>query len=79
MYPTMKEYLQHISINPEIRFGKACIKGTRIAIVDILQWLASGMTEQEILDDYPQLKSEHIHATLYYAANREDMIKMVSA
>ena len=75
----MKDYLQYISINPEIRFGKPCIKGTRIAILDILQWLASGMTEKEILEDYPSIKKEHIQAALYFAANREDMIKMVSA
>jgi len=75
----MKDYLQYISINPEIRFGKPCIKGTRIAIVDILQWLASGMTEQEILGDYPSIKKEHIQAALYFAANREGIIKMVSA
>ena len=75
----MKDYLQYISIDPEIRFGKPCIKGTRIAISDILQWLASGMSEQEILDDYPSIKKEHIKAALFFAANREDMIKLVSA
>lgn len=75
----MKEYLKYISIDPQIRFGKPCIKGTRIAIVDILQWLASGMSEQEILEDYPSIKKEHIIAALHFAANREDMIKMVSA
>ena len=75
----MKDYLQYISINPQIRFGKPCIKGTRIAILDILQWLASGMTEKEILEDYPSIKKEHIQAALYFAANREEMIKMVSA
>ena len=75
----MKDYLQYISIDSEIRFGKPCIKGTRIAISDILQWLASGMSEQEILDDYPSIKKEHIKAALFFAANREDMIKLVSA
>ncbi|XOV91181.1 MAG: DUF433 domain-containing protein [Bacteroidota bacterium] len=75
----MKEYLKYISINPEIRFGKPCIKGTRIAVVDILQWLASGMTEHEILEDYPSLVKEHIQAALQFAANREDMIKLIGA
>lgn len=75
----MKDYLKYISISPEIRFGKPCITGTRIAIVDILQWLASGMTDEEILNDYPSLNKEHIKAALHFAANREDMIKMVSA
>ncbi len=75
----MKEASFYISINPEIRFGKPCITGTRIAVVDILQWLASGMTEAEILEDYPTLKKEHILAALAFAANRESIIKMIAA
>lgn len=75
----MKDYLQHISINPEIRFGKPCIKGSRIAIVDILQWLASGMTMNEILEDFPTLKHDHILAALAYAANRENITKLLAA
>jgi uncharacterized protein (DUF433 family) len=73
----MKELSSYISINPEIRFGKPCITGTRIAVNDILQWLASGMSHQEILEDYPSLKDEHILASLAFAANRESMIKLV--
>jgi uncharacterized protein (DUF433 family) len=73
----MKEYLQYISIDPEIRFGKPCIKGTRIAVSDILGWLASGMTQEEILEDYPSLKEEHIKAALSFAANRETMVKII--
>jgi uncharacterized protein (DUF433 family) len=73
----MKEYLQYISIDPEIRFGKPCIKGTRIAVNDILGWLASGMTHEEILEDYPSLKEEHIKAVLSFAANRETMVKII--
>ncbi len=75
----MKEISSYISINPEIRFGKPCIKGTRIAVVDILQWLASGMTQEEILDDYPLLAKEHILAALAFAANRESIIKIIAA
>ncbi|WP_255518068.1 DUF433 domain-containing protein [Fulvivirga sp. M361] len=56
---------QYISIDPDIRFGKPCIKGTRIAISDILNWLVSGMSEKEILEDYPKLKLEHIRASLF--------------
>ena len=56
----MKKLSSLISIEPGIRFGKPCIKGTRIAISDILQWLASGMTHAEILEDYPLLNEEHI-------------------
>lgn len=73
----MKEFSAYISINPEIRFGKPCITGTRIAVNDILQWLASDMTHQQILEDYPSLKNEHILAALAFAANRESMIKLV--
>jgi uncharacterized protein (DUF433 family) len=69
----------YIDINPEIRFGKPCIKGTRIAVGDILQWLASGMTNEEILEDYPELREAHIFAALQFAANRESFIKMVAA
>jgi uncharacterized protein (DUF433 family) len=74
----MKEYIQYISINPEIRFGKPCIKGTRIAVGDILKWLASGMTYTEIIEDYPSLKEEHIKAALMFAANREVIVKIVA-
>jgi len=74
----MKEYVKYISINPEIRFGKPCIKGTRIAVGDILNWLATGMTYIEIIEDYPSLKEEHIKAALMFAANREVMVKIVA-
>lgn len=75
----MKKISSYISINPEIRFGKPCIKETRIAIADILQWLASGMTHEEILNDYPALVKEHILAALAFAANREAIIKLIAA
>ena len=75
----MKEYSKYISIDSEIRFGKPCIKGTRITIADILQLLAGGATHQEIIQDFSLLKEEHIYAALAFAANRESMIKMVAA
>ena len=75
----MNDFLQYISINPEIRFGKPCIKGTRIAVVDILQWLASGMNIEEIINDFPQLKEEHIRAALSFAAHREMHTKLIAA
>jgi uncharacterized protein (DUF433 family) len=74
----MKEFVQYISIDPEVRFGKPCIKDTRIAVGDILNWLASGMTNKEILEDYPSIKEEHIKAALMFAANRETMVKLVA-
>lgn len=75
----MKELASYLSIDPEIRFGKPCITGTRIAVSDILQWLASGMNINEILQDYPSLKEDHIRAALAFAADRELMIKIITA
>ena len=75
----MNDIIKYLSIDTNIRFGKPCIKGTRIAVADILQWLASGMTNQEILDDFPLLEEIHIKAALVFAANREAYIKIISA
>ena len=75
----MKEYAAYITINPEVRFGNPCIVGTRIAVSDILSWLASGMTHQQILGDYPLLKEEHLRGALAFAADRETMIKIIAA
>ena len=74
----MENLVSYISINPDIRFGKPCIKGTRIAVTDILQWMASGMSYEEILSDYPALHDIHIRAALNYAADRESFIKIIS-
>jgi len=71
--------MQFISMNPEIRFGKPCIKGTRIAIGDILGWLAAGESHENIIADFPKLKEEHILAALNFAANREQVIKILAA
>jgi uncharacterized protein (DUF433 family) len=54
----------YITIDSGIRFGKPCIKGTRITVKDILQWLPAGMTKQEIIEDYPELEEIHIRAAL---------------
>lgn len=70
------DYKLYIEVNPEIRFGKPVIKGTRIAVYDVLQWLASGMTEKDILGDFPQLSHEQLLACLSYAANKERTIKV---
>ncbi|HOZ51600.1 MAG TPA: DUF433 domain-containing protein [Chitinophagaceae bacterium] len=66
-----------IEINPDIRFGKPVIKNTRIAVNDILGWLASGMTKEEIVEDYPSLNFEMINAALSFSAQRENYIKIV--
>ncbi|MBS1515917.1 MAG: DUF433 domain-containing protein [Bacteroidetes bacterium] len=71
------EYQKYISINPEIRFGKPCINGTRISVYDVLGWLASGMSHEEIIEDFPEVKEEDIMACLNYAAEKERRVKYV--
>ncbi len=60
-----------ITIDPRIRSGKPCIKGTRFAVADVLDYLGGGMTAAEILDDFPDLSAEDIQACLTFAAERE--------
>jgi uncharacterized protein (DUF433 family) len=60
-----------ISINPAVRSGTPCVKGTRITVYDVLEYLAGGMTEDEILRDFPDLTREDIRAALAFAAARE--------
>ena len=60
-----------ITIEPGKRSGKPCIRGLRITVYDVLDYLASGMTEAEILHDFPDLTAEDIRACLAFAANRE--------
>lgn len=60
-----------ITINPEVRSGKPCIRGTRITVYDILEYLAGGMTQDQILEDFPSLNREDIRAVLEFAAARE--------
>lgn len=72
----MKDYKEIIKINTEVRFGKPCIKNTRISVYDVLSWLASGMSTKEILEDFPELSEEDIQACLSYAADREHKIRV---
>lgn len=65
------DYHQYITIEPDKRSGKPCIRGMRITVQDVLEYLASGMSEAEILDDFPDLTSEDIKACLAFAADRE--------
>ena len=74
-----KKTTNYISYDPDIRSGKPCIKGTRIAVVDILGWLGSGMSYEQILEDFPELKREHILAALQFAAKRETITKILAA
>jgi uncharacterized protein (DUF433 family) len=64
----MNALLDRISINPEICGGKPCIKGTRIWVTLILDFLAGGMTEAEVLAEYPQLTHEDVLAAIAYGA-----------
>jgi uncharacterized protein (DUF433 family) len=68
-----------ISTTPGIRFGKPCVVGTRIAVQDILGWLASGMSNAEIVEDFPELTEEHIRAALAFAANLEQRTRQLAA
>jgi uncharacterized protein (DUF433 family) len=67
----MENLASRITINPNKRFGKPCVRDTRITVGDVLGWLASGMTFDEILSDFEQLTREDILACLTYAAERE--------
>ncbi|MGQ0651432.1 MAG: DUF433 domain-containing protein [Betaproteobacteria bacterium] len=64
-------YQDRISIDPAVRSGKPCIKGTRITVYDILEYLAGGMTEDQIVRDFPALTPQDIKAALAFAADRE--------
>ncbi|HEY9432769.1 MAG TPA: DUF433 domain-containing protein [Blastocatellia bacterium] len=64
-------YRDIITIEPGKRSGKPCIRGMRITVYDVLEYLAAGMTHQEILEDFPYLTEEDILACLSYAADRE--------
>ena len=72
-------YQDIIEIIPGKRSGKPCIKNTRITVYDVLGWLASGMSQAEIIKDFPELTNEHLQACLAYAAEREHHQLTVSA
>jgi uncharacterized protein (DUF433 family) len=65
------DYRTIITIEPGKRAGRPCIRGMRIAVADVLGWLAAGMSPAQILSDYPELTEDDIHAALAYAADRE--------
>ncbi len=66
-----RHYTDIITIDPNIRFGKPCVRGMRITVYDVLGWLASGMTKEEVIKDFPELEISDINACLAYAADRE--------
>ncbi|RDC62294.1 hypothetical protein AHMF7616_00887 [Adhaeribacter pallidiroseus] len=67
----LMDFSRIITLEPGKRSGKPCIRGMRITVYDVLSYLASGMTMEEILEDFPELKKEDILACLAYAANAE--------
>lgn len=64
-------YQQVITMEPGKRGGRPCVRGMRIAVADVLGWLAAGMSHEEILSDFPELTEEDIRACLAFAADRE--------
>jgi uncharacterized protein (DUF433 family) len=71
--------LERITIDPAVRFGKPCVRGTRLTVGDVLGYLAGGMTEAEVLADFPQLTHEDILACLAFAAERERRLLSIPA
>ena len=70
-------YKDHIAIDPRIRSGKPCIRGTRISVADVFDYLGGGMTIAEILDDFPDLTAEDIQACFAFAADRERRLMVI--
>jgi uncharacterized protein (DUF433 family) len=77
MKPTEMDYRDRITINPDRRSGKPCIKGTRMTVTDVLEYLASGMSHAEVLKDFPYITEEDIRACLSFAADRERMLRTI--
>lgn len=73
------DYHDIITVEPGKRSGKACIRGMRITVQDVLEYLAGGMSQEEILADFPELTPEDIRACLAFAADRERKLLAVPA
>lgn len=72
------DYDQIITIDPGKRSGKPCIRHTRMTVTDVLEYLAGGMTPNEILEEFPDLTSDDIRACLAFAADRERRLAIIS-
>ena len=72
------DFQGRITINPAVRFGKPCVRGTRLTVGDVLGFLASGMSEAELLEDFPQLSHDDVLACMAYAADRERLLLSLS-
>ena len=73
------DYEKYITIEPGKRGGKPCIRGLRITVYDVLEYRASGMTEAQILEDFPDLTREDVRACLAFAADRERKLITIPA
>ncbi|MEI8571605.1 DUF433 domain-containing protein [Methylomonas sp. LW13] len=71
------DYRNIITLEPGKRGGKPCVRGLRITVYDVLSWLADGMSEDEILEDYPELETSDIRACLAFAADRERNVSAI--
>ncbi len=73
------ELLARIAVDPEVRFGKPCVRGTRITVGEVLGYLAGGMSEAELLADFPQLTHDDLLACFAFAALRERRLQAIPA
>lgn len=69
------DVLERISIDPAVRFGKACVRGTRVTVGEVLEFLATGRSEGDLLQEFPQLLHDDVLACLAWAAARERRIE----
>ncbi len=76
---TQIDYSRIITIEPDKRSGKPCIRGTRMSVTDVLEYLAGGMTQEELLAEFPDLTAEDIRACLAFAADRERKLATLPA
>ena len=71
-------FKEYITIDPNKRFGRPILIGTRITVSDILNWMGNGMTKESILEEFPELSEPMINAALFYAATRQDHLGFAS-
>jgi len=74
----MVDFKKHITLEPGKRSGQPCIRGLRTTVYDVLSYLASGMTHEEVISDFPELSNDDILACLAYAAEKENRILVSS-
>jgi len=72
------KYQDFIEIRSDKRFGKPCLIGTRISVYDVLNWLANGMSKQDIISDFSELNEDMINACLAFAADKEHKLRIAS-